>query len=120
MSKVLPEGRPTQSLPKETTTVMFPCSVRFKEALDSYCGALNKTRSEVIRDIIGKHIEYDFEGEQKAARKGRKYASVEERKLAMTERARQKRVLTRQLLDAYQQQETEEVIQALVLSLQEL
>lgn len=122
MSKIEPEGT-HQNKGAESDRVTLPIIVsqKFSDAIDAAIAneGDNPSRSEFLRDIIAKYIQYDLSAEPKNKR-ATKYASAEERKAAMLERAKQKRQLTKKLLDAYAAKETEEVIAALVASLKNL
>lgn len=103
----------------ETTTIMFNISPSFLEALESFVGAENTSRAHVVRVALADHIGYDLTAEPKTARKS-KYSSPEEAKAAQKERAKKRRQLTSKLLAAYDQEDNEDAIKALIASLKDL
>lgn len=99
-------------------TIMFNVSDQFQEALDQFVGEKNESRAAIVRQAVAKFIKYDLASEPATTRKS-KYASAEERKEAQKARAKKRRELTRQLLAAYEAEDSEEAIKALVESLKE-
>lgn len=114
MSKNTPEGRPGTG-GADRVTIMFVATPQLLEAIDQFAEQRKLSRSGAIREAVAKVIGYDLSSEPKADRK-RKYANAEERKQAMLERAKERRQLAAKLLKAYEAEDTEAIIKALVES----
>lgn len=104
------------TIPTTTHTIMFNVSPEFMEAIEAFVGHHNISRAQAIRMAVADHIGYDLESEP-SRRRRTKYGSPEERKEAAKERAKRRRQLTAKLLAAYESEDTEEAIKALVASL---
>lgn len=102
-----------------STTIMFNVSPEFLAAIEKFVGEQNVSRASVIRAAVGDYIGYDVSKETRKPRTS-KYANEEERKEAMKERAKKRRQLTSKLLAAYEAEDSEEAIKALVASLKNL
>lgn len=102
---------------KTHETVMITCSPEFKDALGTFAAHMDISVSEAVRQSVASYIGYDLINEVKPVRRGTKYATPEARKAAQLARAKARRAITKQLLDAYQKADNEVAIKALIDSL---
>ena len=100
-------------------TIMFNISESFNDALDKFVGEANEARAAIVRTAVAKYIKYDLKSEPAVTRKS-KYATPEERKAAQKARAKKRRELTSKLLKAYESEDSEAAIKALMESLKEV
>jgi hypothetical protein len=98
---------------QQTEKIMFSLSEQLRDALGEFATKNSLSIAEVIRTAVAEHIEYDLNGEETAPRRGNKYATADERKLAQKGRAKEKRQLVASLIAAARKQDHEAAIKAL-------
>lgn len=80
--------------------IVLQASEALKEALQQYAQDNDVSMAEVIRRAVANEIGYDYAGEEKPRRAGRKYANEEERKQANLDRAKIKRQIQKEINEA--------------------
>ncbi len=90
------------------TSQIIGMSEDLKDALGEYANAHDLSIADCARQAIAQFIDYDLASEEKEASgsrgRPRVYESKEARRAAARERSKEKRVLTRQLLEAHREQ----------------
>ena len=97
-------------------TQVFQLSDSFKDHLATWAQTNNRSVSDVIREAVAQFTDYDLEGEPETERR-RKYATLQERNDAMKARAKERRDIQRELVEAIRRGEKIEAIEALAASL---
>lgn len=98
-------------------SVMFHLSEPLKDTLGLYAQAHHKSISEVIREAVARHIDYDLSQDKRTRRT--KYATPQERESAKNLRARERRSLARKLVNAQTEAEIKLYREALQASLRQ-
>lgn len=102
---------------KNTAQILITCSEPFKEALGEYAQKNNVSVAWVIREATARMIGYSFSEEESIVDGRKKYNSVEERKEAQKQRAKEQKVMVNKLLELYKAEERKQMIEAMEESL---
>lgn len=100
-------------------TIMFNISDNFETAIDKFLvDHQDLSRAALVRTALAGHIKYDLAKEPKTDR-ATKYATPELRAEAAKNRAKVRRQLVAKLLEAYEQEDNEGAIKALVATIKD-
>lgn len=88
----------------ERTKILFVCTESFRDALCSFAEKESCSASEIVRRAVAEYIGYDISKDPPCDLR-RKYASVEDRKNAHSERQKLRRQEERKLVEAFEHEE---------------
>jgi hypothetical protein len=94
-------------------SMMYGLSEGLKEAIGEFAAANDQSMADVIRSAVAAKIGYDLEKDAQDRSEGRRgrpkvYGSKEERRAASRQRSKDRRALTKQLLEDFNRQQAKE------------